>query len=61
MILNQRKTEQELLELAQVSAYMRFALGMSRGSVYVLMCKRVQRSGVDILSTMRFRCVLGSV
>lgn len=33
IIPNQSKAEQELLELARVSAYMRFDLGMSRDSV----------------------------
>ena len=33
MILNQGKTEQELLELAKNSAYMRFGLGMLEGYV----------------------------
>ena len=42
MILNQRKAEQELPELAEISANISFGLG--------IMCKRVRRSGVDVLS-----------
>ena len=51
-MLNQRKAEQEQHELAKVSAYVSFGLGM--------MCKRVQRSGIDVSSVVYIKMWLMS-